>query len=65
LQHKAVSPVVDLQFVTLNGTNIHTTTMITPDAKIVDLLRESKDGETPVSLEYFPPRTEDGVKVCL
>lgn len=38
--------------------------MITPDAKIIDLLKECKDGETPVSLEYFPPRTEDGVKVC-
>jgi hypothetical protein len=38
--------------------------MISPDPKIIDLLNESKDEETPVSLEYFPPRTEDGVKVC-
>jgi len=36
--------------------------MISPDPKIIDLLNESKDEETPVSLEYFPPRTEDGVK---
>jgi len=38
--------------------------MISPDAKIVDLLKDKKDGVVPVSLEYFPPRTEEGVQVC-
>ena len=60
---KAVRIVVDTG-IPLNRTNLFTPIMITPDAKIVDLLKECKDGETPVSLEYFPPRTEDGVKVC-
>jgi methylenetetrahydrofolate reductase (NADPH) len=36
--------------------------MISPDAKIVDLLKDKKDGVVPVSLEYFPPRTEEGVQ---
>ena len=34
------------------------------DPKIIDLIRERKNnGETLTSLEYFPPRTEEGVKV--
>ena len=33
------------------------------DPKIIDLLKNKKEGETPVSLEYFPPRTEVGVEV--
>lgn len=38
----------------------------TPDRKIIDLLNERKASgvKTSVSLEYFPPRTETGVKVC-
>lgn len=38
---------------------------ITPDRKIIDLLNEKKAAgvKTSVSLEYFPPRTADGVKV--
>ena len=38
---------------------------ITPDRKIIDLLKEKKAAgvKTSVSLEYFPPRTADGVKV--
>lgn len=32
------------------------------DPKIIDLLKNKKEGETPVSLEYFPPRTEVGVE---
>lgn len=33
------------------------------DPKIIDLIRERKnEGETLTSLEYFPPRTEEGVK---
>ena len=40
----------------------NTDTMTTVDPKIIDLLKEKKE-QTPVSLEYFPPRTEDGVKV--
>jgi hypothetical protein len=36
-----------------------------PSPKIIDLLsRAGDEGRTPsVSLEYFPPRTEEGVKV--
>jgi hypothetical protein len=42
-----------------------TTTMTSPDPKIIDLLNEKKqNGEILVSLEYFPPRTETGVQVC-
>lgn len=38
-------------------------TTTTADPKIIDLIRERKnDGETLTSLEYFPPRTEEGVK---
>lgn len=36
--------------------------MTSVDPKIIDLLKTSKEGETPVSLEYFPPRTDEGVK---
>ena len=38
---------------------------INPDRKIIDLLNEKKAAgvKTSVSLEYFPPRTADGVKV--
>lgn len=37
---------------------------ITPDRKIIDILNEKKAAgiKTSVSLEYFPPRTETGVK---
>ena len=36
---------------------------IKPDPKIIDLLnKESQSGIAHVSLEYFPPRTEQGVK---
>ena len=38
--------------------------MASVDPKIIDLLKEEQHGKIPVSLEYFPPRTEDGVKVC-
>jgi 5,10-methylenetetrahydrofolate reductase len=37
--------------------------MATIDPKIIDLLNQEKNGKVPVSLEYFPPRTEEGVKV--
>ena len=37
--------------------------MTSVDPKIIDLLKTTKEGETPVSLEYFPPRTDEGVKV--
>lgn len=33
------------------------------DPKINDLIKERKGNEVPTSLEYFPPRTEEGVKV--
>jgi len=36
--------------------------MASVDPKIIDLLKEEQHGKIPVSLEYFPPRTEDGVK---
>jgi len=37
--------------------------MTSPDPKIIDLINAKKEsGESLVSLEYFPPRTEDGVK---
>ena len=38
---------------------------VAPDRKIIDLLNEKKaEGvKTSISLEYFPPRTEDGVQV--
>ncbi|CAB9507277.1 Methylenetetrahydrofolate reductase [Seminavis robusta] len=37
---------------------------ITPDRKIIDILNEKKAAgvKTCLSLEYFPPRTEEGVK---
>jgi len=40
---------------------------VAPDRKIIDLLNEKKAAgvKTCVSLEYFPPRTDDGVKVSL
>ena len=38
--------------------------MTSPDAKIIDLIEERcGKGESITSLEYFPPRTEEGVKV--
>lgn len=45
----------------------NTTTMTTPttthvDPKIIDLIKQESDS-TRVSLEYFPPRTDEGVKV--
>jgi hypothetical protein len=34
------------------------------DPKIIDLLNGMKDGDAPfVSLEFFPPRSDDGVQV--
>jgi hypothetical protein len=34
------------------------------DPKIIDLLNQKKEGDKPfASLEYFPPRSEEGVKV--
>lgn len=39
---------------------------MTADPKIIDLINEKKgSGKVLTSLEYFPPRTEEGVKVCL
>jgi len=35
---------------------------VTPDAKIIDLINEKKRDGILKSLEYFPPRTEAGVK---
>jgi hypothetical protein len=38
---------------------------MTADPKIIDLINEKKgSGKVLTSLEYFPPRTEEGVKVC-
>jgi hypothetical protein len=38
---------------------------IPADPKIIDLLKERQEGSKPfVSIEFFPPRSEDGVKVC-
>mmetsp|Transcript_20435 Transcript_20435/g.30701 ORF Transcript_20435/g.30701 Transcript_20435/m.30701 type:complete len:415 (+) Transcript_20435:132-1376(+) len=39
-----------------------TTTNGTPDPKIIDLINEKKGNGILTSLEYFPPRTETGVK---
>ena len=38
---------------------------VTPDRKIIDLLKERKEAgkKISISLEYFPPRSDDGVKV--
>ncbi len=36
---------------------------ISPDPKIIDLISEKKADGILTSLEYFPPRTEEGVKV--
>jgi hypothetical protein len=37
---------------------------VVADPKIIDLIKEKKAGSKPfASIEYFPPRTEDGVKV--
>lgn len=35
------------------------------DPKIIDLIRQIKPNEIQTSVEYFPPRTEDGVQVRL
>lgn len=37
--------------------------MSSPDPKIIDLISQSNGGKPFLSLEYFPPRTDDGVKV--
>jgi hypothetical protein len=39
--------------------------MTTADPKIIDILskKSCEDAKPLVSLEYFPPRTEEGVKV--
>jgi hypothetical protein len=38
--------------------------VLAPDLKIIDLVNARKlDGAPFTSIEYFPPRTEDGVKV--
>ena len=34
-----------------------------PDRKIIDLINEKKADGILTSLEYFPPRTDAGVKV--
>jgi len=36
--------------------------MASVDPKIIDLLKQEKNGKIPVSLEYFPPRTAEGVQ---
>jgi hypothetical protein len=34
------------------------------DPKIIDLLKKREEGSKPfVSIEFFPPRSDDGVKV--
>ena len=36
------------------------------DPKIIDLLKKREEGSKPfVSIEFFPPRSDDGVKVNL
>ena len=35
---------------------------VQPDPKIIDLLNKKSESKAHVSLEYFPPRTEQGVK---
>ena len=35
------------------------------DPKIIDLIQGIKPNEIQTSVEYFPPRTDDGVQVCL
>ncbi len=38
--------------------------VLEPDLKIIDLINARKlEGDSFTSIEYFPPRTEDGVKV--
>ena len=38
--------------------------MASPDPKIIDLLNAKTEGDAPfTSLEYFPPRSEEGVAV--
>ena len=38
--------------------------MTLPDPKIIDLINAKKDGDDPfTSLEFFPPRSEEGVIV--
>ena len=37
--------------------------MTDADPKIIDLLKKRGKDEVLTSLEYFPPRTESGVKV--
>jgi len=36
--------------------------MSSPDPKIIDLISQENGGKPFLSLEYFPPRTDDGVK---
>ena len=38
--------------------------MTSPDPKIIDLINTKKEGDVPfTSLEFFPPRSEEGVTV--
>jgi hypothetical protein len=53
-----------LLYLSTNLSNFIMTT-VAPGTKIIDILsKPTADGNPYVSLEYFPPRTDDGVKVC-
>jgi hypothetical protein len=40
-----------------------TAASVQPAEKIINILQAHKGGKSLVSLEYFPPRTEEGVQV--
>lgn len=43
---------------------INTMSDVKADPKIIDLIKQKQAGNKPfASIEYFPPRTEEGVKV--
>ena len=46
-----------------NTTEQFKTMSVSPDPKIIDLINEKKSNGILKSLEYFPPRTDSGVKV--
>lgn len=48
----------------MSATATTTTSSVPPDPKIIDLIqKESPDGKPYVSIEFFPPRSEEAVQV--
>lgn len=39
-------------------------TTVPAGKKVIDVISQDNGDQPFISLEYFPPRTDDGVKVC-